>query len=915
MASGDGSGAKDYIEGWAKDGKPLDRIMQSSQLQEIQQEIIKEEADVNKQLTKEQGDLARAQADLTSCNEEYVKQEKHLEMLKSQQKVELDIDQQAQIRKLSQEAIDMFLDMRPSGEDEEGKTMAVDVTFFPGSATLGSNLHIGGEGAGSRDAKFTVKLSQKVAELAKQAAKYWGLDPEKVFFLDRDKRIVPDSMVLSDIILPPLPPEEAAANAISDGGLDTIDEYALAVRPDGPRRMEAYTVKGRNYSLTLVRATTVLDQEDLNKPKGEEWNDFTFNANQLNQELEATRKKRGDDDLGAAKVESLDAIPSLYELIKLGLEKKAKKRADTRCRWAEFVVFILCKVLFYWLIILPDVQWTMSMHLTTQNADVLLSNFTNGEKAEFQLPETLNSFSDITTREQYAQWLQGPFRKSMLGQTFQDENLFIIGIVGYLYKAKVLDLQGVNFCASGAELWADYLACLNASNVSVSNISNDTNASNCSFDSNASAGRRLIEPLSLSGRCVPREFMACSNEYTVEVFQAAEAAGDITPRCEGVYRAHDTETFATSWMNDAFSYANGDIKLYSGGTRVEFGNLSFFNDSAHFNASLSSFQPEIQLDNVPAKMLAIFIYNPTLNGLIVERMLVEYMMSGGVTTKTSSDVISLHGKLASIDVGYCGAFLCSVICFLMEVRRILGWPKSWSPEEERDRCGLSTLFFFLLPCALLLSYVFYKIRCIETANVLFTKYTFLEQTQQLFIMQTFDKWVLGLNLLVLVLFNALFFRYLLLFFPQLIFLNSMVKKVSRPLLVAFGVIFAFLFCLGLAFFTLYSSRHYDMKNFTFSGISTLRFALGGLSNWPQLWKLHPHSFAVLMTICFVCLTIILNNLAISIMLSFKKEKDLFENYSYHTFWASERGKVSDPRDFNPATVGEDFSGKEPKRIL
>merc|ERR1712110_844472 len=100
----------------------------------------------------------------------------------------------------------------------------------------------------------------------------------------------------------------------------------------------------------------------------------------------------------------------------------------------------------------------------------------------------------------------------------------------------------------------------------------------------------------------------------------------------------------------------------------------------------------------------------------------------------------------------------------------------------------------------------------------------------------------------------------------------------------------------------------------FSSITTLRFALGGLTNWKEMWELHPATWSLLMTLCFVVLLMVLNNLAISIMLSFKKEKDLFEHYSYHFFWASERGQVTDPKEFNPAGVGWDFSGKEPKEI-
>merc|ERR1719271_905191 len=93
-----------------------------------------------------------------------------------------------------------YLELRPMGADDK---RSVHVYFLTGEE-VGSELHVGREGAGSRDATFIVTLSQTVQSLATQAAKYWGLNPEKVFFLDRDGRIVQGQMKLADIILPPV---------------------------------------------------------------------------------------------------------------------------------------------------------------------------------------------------------------------------------------------------------------------------------------------------------------------------------------------------------------------------------------------------------------------------------------------------------------------------------------------------------------------------------------------------------------------------------------------------------------------------------------------------------------------------------------------------------------------------------------
>jgi hypothetical protein len=945
--------------------------------------------------------LSQLQNQLNNCNEEFVNNERILADLQLQQKVELNTDEQAEIQKRTRETIEMFLDRRPNSSETHGKTMAVDVTFFPGKATLGSNLHIGGEGGGSRDAKFTVQLDQKVHTLAKQAAKYWSLDPDKVFFLDRDNRIVPDSMLLSDIILPPLP-EDGPMAALEDGQIDPMaNESALALRSDNPKRTEAYTVQGRNYSLTLVRSTTVLDKEDLTKPKGEEWADFTFDANQLNQELEATRKKKGLDEMGGKGPATLENIPSLYELYESGLQKKMLKRRDTRCRVAEFLVFLVCVLSFYLLIIKPDVHLTASMQLTSTNIDIMLANFTNKDKHDFHLG--INSYREITTRGQYSSWLKGPFQRMVESDNFREENLHVLGVVGYIYKAEpkfYFDDLNVPWCSDPLDITtASNGSCPNGSNDS--NGSNGTNVSNCSNDTgtslvtptetptetptvqnasanetpteqnasanetpteqNASAAeiptglptsnlprrlkgfsddfgspssddiddddargkskfsRRLLEPINIQG-CVPRSFAACANEYTIEVFTAAIKAGDTIPGCEFRYHLEPSQAHAASVAGDGFSYVYGNLNNYIGGDRVFFTNFTFPNETGNlqFNTSMSTFLPDdparIPPNNIAARVLAIFIYNPTLNGVILKQMLCEHIKSGGVTTKVITYAISLGFTDADYiyHVGYVLAIVTGTTCFIMELRRILGWPKSWSPEEKRDKCGCSTFFFLLLPLALSVSYVLHIIRYTVTANDLFLNKDFGDITSNLFTMNQVETWTTVSNMIVLLIFNILFVRYLLMYFPQLAFLQQMVRKVAKPLTVAFLLILAYLLTLSLVLFTFFSTHVYDFKELSFSFLTTLRFAFGGMKDWKQLYAIYPNSWNIIMTITFVIFTMVLNNLAISILLSFKKEKDLHENYSYHQFWATARGEFPNPNEFNPATVGWDFTGKEPR---
>merc|ERR1712050_484985 len=86
---------------------------------------------------------------------------------------------------------------------------------------------------------------------------------------------------------------------------------------------------------------------------------------------------------------------------------------------------------------------------------------------------------------------------------------------------------------------------------------------------------------------------------------------------------------------------------------------------------------------------------------------------------------------------------------------------------------------------------------------------------------------------------------------------------------------------SLFFYVMYSTKVDLFRNIGATLISTIRFAQGGFMDWYSLFQLQPIMWVIIMTIAFVTLTLVLNNLAAAIMLSHKKEKDLFEHYSYH----------------------------------
>merc|ERR1712048_386240 len=291
-------------------------------------------------------------------------------------------------------------------------------------------------------------------------------------------------------------------------------------------------------------------------------------------------------------------------------------------------------------------------------------------------------------------------------------------------------------------------------------------------------------------------------------------------------------------------------------------------------------------------------------------MLAEKTLSGSYVTSTRANVISLERTDPLLDTCYPITIVFSIACFCMELRRILGWPRLGVIIDERDRCRKSTFVHFFLPLVCIGSYILYEVRYVEGADSLVTfnadKQIDKATIDNFYKCELLDKYLLAANLLILFMFNGLFFRYLLMYFPQLAFLSEMVGKLTKPLFFLLVIVGLFLFAFATLLYGFYSTKVEFYRNGLVAIISLFRFAHGGLRDWKALSEDNSIMYPVVMLVGLVFLTMVLNTMPIAIMASHKKEKDLYENYSYHTFWASERSKEGkDPKDFNPATIGLD----------
>lgn len=922
MADGD-RGAKDCVEGFdPREKKPLEKVSAPARLQELKKEQKQLEVKVKKELENEQKKMMDLQNKLNDCNKEYADRKRELDELRAVQNEKLTPSQQLQITRLANRTADSFLQRRPRHEElgSEEKTVDVDVHYLP-SMEAGLSLRIGGEGAGSRDAKFPVKLSENVKTLAKRAATYWGLDADKVFFLDRDGRIVFEDMSLREIILPPVHHSSSSSYAAAPGALpldndrsaqrDSARGSVVRFNPEDSLEvadpaMEQWTVKGRNYNLTLVRA--VLPGEmpstaNANKPKGDAWQDFTFDQKKLAQDLKDTLAKYGDPEFEDSKIEMED-IPSLYDLIETGKKKKAQKRADTACRAAEFLIFFVAFCAFQYLM-LPTYAWSVSMRLVSRGLEQSLNEFNNGER----LALGVDDYSMIASERQFKAWVEGPLMRSVASPGLQSRNLFVLSTQGIRFQAPSHTVDPPkSWCPapSPAAVAGGLVGGVNAS-LNMSNATNGTNGTNATNATIAPAAGSSSSAVSLGpDGCSPDSLKSCLNTRVVDVFTTAIRDGDTVPPCKPVYSSWSLLLWWESLMtDDFFTLVSGEVSSYYGGSKT----LIDTENATTYNDSVSGMLQHADV-NTPARMFMLFVYTPSLNGLFIYKMLVENTLSGGLLASRTLQVLSLDLNYEASFSIHVTCITLAFICFLMEVRRIMGCPKRCTFENKRDHCSCWTFIFLLVPIAMVVSLAVYSARFVYVSENsmemdLVTKSLSNTSIENLHEMHTLEYYNRLMNLVVLVLLNMCLFRFLLTYFPQLSFLTAMVGKLVKPLWYTFIFLVLSFLVYSSFLYVMYSAQNASFRNFVVTIAQAIRFAQGGVSDWYELYSEYATLYTIVNLLGFIFIHLMLSSMPLAVMLSHKKEKDLRQNYSYHRFWAAEISKMGKSKgEFNPAFIGE-----------
>jgi len=763
--------------------------------------------------------------------------------------------------------------------------------------------------------------------LAVQAAKYWGLDPEKVFFLDRDSRIVPDGMELRQIVLPPAEQSDSSSTPGCGAGAAASPSSSALVphrsAAPGHQELEAtdgvYPVmEGRNYTLTLVRGGTVLSKEDLSKPKGEVWQDFTFEHTKLEQELENTRIKHGEADGGGGNV-NMDDIPSLFDLQKRGKEQKMRRRWDTRCRCMEFLFFLVCEIVFFF-IAKPDSKYTLSTNRAAHHIEEVYLK--------------ASEFKEIRSSEAYSDYLYNTLGNMLVPPGMNSSNVFVVGALGYLYTAEAAVQTDVNWCGGLGALLGNTSNASSASNDTRKLSEEDEEEEHYQLErrqrflatvgglpttntSNKTTGTAAAKEL-----CVDPALRYCSNRRVIQVISDAQDTSPWVPNCHAVQSRSVIAAVVTTEAFLDWGFLRGDFSNWYGGEKW---TISTTNITA-YKASIARFASDADSqgrDSHSAKLIVIFTYLPSLNAMMVYQLVMEHTMSGTVIAMVKKTVISLNPVDDAVYVGWVSVIVLATLVFLMEIRRVFGCPKRFFYEGIRDRWSCWTFIHLLLPVLLvfvfLLNNIMWHVDTQSMSQLSQDDNSLSEKAMtRLFKQSIFKNVVSTAEMITMILMNLILYRFLLMFFPQLQSTSGMVKKMIKPLLSALVFMgFAFI-VLGTLLYALFSSRVYEFRNITVTVAATLKLIMGGIDHWPTLYNLAPTSFTIVIAVFWVVITLFLNNLTLAIMLSHKKEKDLQENYNFHSFWSAERGKNgADPKDFNPATVGWDFSEdkKAPKQVV
>jgi len=403
------------------------------------------------------------------------------------------------------------------------------------------------------------------------------------------------------------------------------------------------------------------------------------------------------------------------------------------------------------------------------------------------------------------------------------------------------------------------------------------------------------------------------NERVVMVLDAAITGGDIIPRCEQRYDNDPFGTWIASHLNaDMFSFFQGETGSFIDGEQY---NFSITNSLDFASTSQSFASKNNDSTTTVALLVSTTVLAPDLGGLVIFQASVEFTQAGTLIPKWKSQFVDLNPSSPSGEVAHIIPIFLSHVCLLMEFYKCSGC----RCPGCRCMCSIWICLHMVLPILFLVLFAVYTMKFNANPLVFGDGYvldsTSMEDCYSMALLQYVWK---GLALGCIMLCNILLAKYFLMYFPQTEQLTIMVRKVFRQLMVVLMFLFCFQVMFSLWFYSMFSNYVSGFRNILATYLTTMEMVLGTYGSWQHDVQ-NTLLLRVILVSLFVILSLILRNLPIAVMLSHKQELDLRSNYTYHPFWLEKKSSVvssgSDQEpEFNPATVGWDFSGKEAKEV-
>jgi len=825
------------IEGyWRKKGgevRSLERVLNPADLQEIKAAIATAQSSANSKLQETNQLITSKTTELKTYNDEHSLATSKLKKLREDAKVHLLPAEMKTVKDTVKNTVDELFVRRLGAMAGEAETVEIHVHFF-----TPEQEGVAIDKGQSKDAIFKVEIESQFKLLAGQVAKYWGLDSAEIFFLDREGRVVPDEMLVKDVVLPD----------------DDIQ----------------YMISEWRYTVTVVRAGTDLGLEDPTKVDSN-MKDFTFIPDELNDLLEDQRQQLHIKTENRGKGNRL-AIPSLQALKTQGELKMRTIKLDISCRTIEVIIFFIVVIAFV-ILMKPDDRWLREMQRVRLGvSDTLYNDFDYvGESGR----ERIN-LATVRSADQFQAFVGGPLREATKSEGwFEKRGLYTIGnVMLRVYREENEECD--ESLANGT---------MDGNGTNFTNATVDSNSNNNTNNSNGSNASLLNGPFGLP--TYPLQ-PSCQCKYkSREIFKFIENHPVCVNFVEKTkFRVMQEQWWGLSDSNTAFSVFEGKVSSY---WDTEPSYLVTNLDTAAFLAGLN---PDPLLDpEVRAIRLLAFVYVTAVEGLVSVSITIEVTAGGMVIPSLNLKILDLRDPSTTDQILYGIVIIASFWMLIAELRRVC----CAMSQYEKESASSWLFFHCATPATLLIAFVFRQIAASPDTDELLIALVkrdpdVASQMMELYKYSVMEFYWLVAMLTAMVWINVLFFRYVLSFYKDVpyisssVVLNPIIKRIFTTMMGLAMIVGMVVSGLAFILYAMWGMTTEEYRTPIRSMLAAISFAHGSFRDHELLMFSYSNWWLVLVLVMYVLLGIIGKNMAVGVLVSHMKEFQLRDNYNYHQFW-------------------------------